>query len=442
MYGKVIYWFKRDLRIDDNRAFIEACNSSREIIPIFVFIPEILERFKSYDSRTGFIIDSLIYLTEEIRKRGGNLFCFHNDPKDVFDHLIEKYKPEAVYTNKAFSWTGEKIEKEIAYLCKSKGVQFHSIQDNFLSDITSIPYKKVFTNFFNEWRKKLDLIVLEPPDKINTPQIKEPDIFSLRSEIKYSSNHFWNPKMGFERVKNFDFLNYESTRNRLDVDGTSKLSPFIRFGLVSLRRLYNTVSKIAGDDCQYIKELAWREFWYHIKVNFPEFNNIEFQEKRRGIKWQNKDEMIDAFINARTGYPIVDAAIIQLKTEGWMHNRARMIVANFLTKDLLVNWRIGEKFFMEYLLDYDEVVNVGNWQWSASVGPDPRPLRIFNPILQSQKFDPDGIYIKRYLPELKNLSPAQLHDPLNHNLPYHKPIVNHFKQLALIRKLYQDPEYS
>lgn len=436
MYKRSIYWFKRDLRLDDNRAFIEACKNSLEIIPIFIFIPELLEKFKSYDRRTGFIIQSLTYLFQELRNIEGNLFCYYENPEEVFNRLMEKYKPEAIYTNKSFSWTGEEIEKRIANLCKNKGINFHSIPDNLLSDVTKIPYKRVFSSFFHEWKRNLDLKILDPPSKINTPIFEEPTILSLQKEIKHTPSLCWSVEGGFKRIENFDFLNYEYTRNRLDIDGTSKLSPYIRFGLLSLRKLYNKVSEISGDDCQFIKELAWREFWYHIKINFPEFNKLEFQEKRRNIPWQNREDFIDSFTNARTGYPIIDAAIIQLKTEGWIHNRARMIVANFLTKDLLTDWRIGEKFFMEYLLDYDEVVNTGNWQWNASVGPDPKPLRIFNPILQAQKFDPEGRYIKKYIPEFKNLPPEMLHDPIEYKLPYYKPIVDHNKQITLIKILY------
>ncbi len=436
MHKRSIYWFKRDLRVDDNRPFIEANKKSKEVIPIFIFIPEILDKFKSYDSRTGFIIGSLMYLTEQLKKLGGTLYCYYGNPEKIFNRLIDRYKPDSLYTSRAFSWTGEETEKRIYQLCKSKGVEFYSIVDNFLADIKIIPCKKVFSSFFIEWERNLDLQISEAPKKINTPVLKEPNIFSIKEKIKYSPNYYWDVKIGLNRFENFDFLNYGHIRDRVDIDGTSKLSPFIRFGLISLRKLYLRVAKIAGFECQFIKELAWREFWYHIKLNFPELKNLEFQEKRRNIQWQNKDELIDAFINAKTGYPIVDAAIIQLKTENWMHNRARMIVANFLTKDLLVDWRIGEKFFMEYLIDYDEVVNTGNWQWNASVGPDPRPLRIFNPILQAKKFDPQGIYIKKYIPELKDQPISFIHDPLNYKLKYYKPIVDHFKQISLFRRIY------
>ncbi|MFN3478453.1 MAG: FAD-binding domain-containing protein, partial [bacterium] len=243
-----------------------------------------------------------------------------------------------------------------------------------------------------------------------------------------------------ERINSFDFCGYEFTRNNLDLDGSSKLSPYIRFGLLSLNRLYSIVSAKCGGDCHFIKELAWREYWYSIKLNFPSFLDVEFQD--RGVKWQNNEEYIRAFFEARTGYPIVDAAIVQLKEENWIPNRARLILGSFLTKHLLTDWRIGEKFFMKYLIDYDEVVNVGNWQWVASVGPDPRPLRIFNPIIQAQKFDPEAKYIKKYLPELSKIPPYMLHDPITYKLPYHKPIVNHYQQVPIIKDFYLKAKYE
>lgn len=438
MYKRTIYWFKRDLRLNDNRAFYEAYQKSREIIPIFIFIPDLLQKFKGYDKRLGFIIESIKYLTEKLKERGGKLFCYHEDACKVFSYLIEKYKPDAVFTVKAFSWTVENIEKKVNDLCSNKGVAFHNITENFLASIDRIPYRKVYSAFYKNWKENLNLTITPEPQRINTPVIKEPAIFDIIKDIKFEENATWKVDYGFKRIGDFNFSIYEKTRDRLDIDGTSRLSPYIRFGVISLRRLLKKALEDAKEDCQFIKELAWREFWYHIKMNFSAFNELEFQEKRRNLNWDNRDELIEAFINAKTGYPIIDAAIRQLKEEGWMHNRARMIVANFFTKDLLSDWRIGEKFFMEHLLDYDEVVNTGNWQWNASVGPDPRPLRIFNPILQAKKFDPYAHYIKKYLPELKNLPPDSLHDPLNHKLPYHRPIIDHFKQVILIKRLYQN----
>lgn len=436
MYKRAIYWFKRDLRIDDNKAFSEACQNSNELIPIFIFIPDLLDKFKSYDSRLGFIIESLKHLSMALQHRGGKLFCYKDEPLNVFNYLIEKYKPEALFTNKAFSWSGQTIEESIGRLCRGKNIHFHSIVDNFLCSIEKIPYKKIYSIFYKYWKNNLTLSILYSPEKINTPKVKEPDINKTVEKLNFQENKIWKLHFGFNRIENFDFSKYELTRNRLDIDGTSKLSPYIRFGLISLRKLYQKAFDIAGEDCQFIKELAWREFWYHIKINFPQFNQLEFQEKRRNIKWEYNEKLFNAFINAKTGYPIIDASIIQLKKEGWMHNRARMMVANFLIKDLLMDWRMGEKFFMEYLLDYDEVVNTGNWQWNASVGPDPKPLRIFNPILQAKKFDPEATFIKRYIPELKNIPAEHLHDPINNKLNYHPPIVNHYERTILVRKVY------
>lgn len=436
MYKRVIYWFKRDLRIDDNRAFWEACKNSQEIIPIFIFIPSLLDRFKSHDSRLGFIVDCISSLSKDIKNKGGSLFCYYDEPVKIFEYIIEKYKPQAFYTNKAFSWTGEEIEEKVELFCREKNITFHSIKDNFLSNIDKIPYTKIYSAFYKKWKLNLNADISPSPEKINTPPIKETEIKDLQSKLKFELNKTWKSDFGEKRLYSFDFSNYEKTRDKLDLDGTSKLSPYIRFGVLSLRKIYKRAIETAGEDCQFIKELAWREFWYHIKINFPEFKNLEFQEKRRNLNWYDDENLIKAFINAQTGYPIVDAAILQLKQEGWMHNRARMIVANFLTKDLLVDWRIGESFFMEYLLDYDEVVNTGNWQWNASVGPDPKPLRIFNPIIQAQKFDPHAAFIKKYLPELRNMKAQELHDPLNSKLKYFKPVVNHYERIIKIKKFY------
>ncbi|MEN3044481.1 MAG: deoxyribodipyrimidine photo-lyase [Candidatus Hydrothermales bacterium] len=436
MYRRSIYWFKRDLRIEDNGAFFEAHSKSEELIPIFIFIPELLEKFKSNETRLGFVIECVKNLSDEIKSRGGKLFCFYEDPLIVIERLILNYKSDAVFTNRAFSWSVEKIEKKIELLCKEKNIPFHSFCDNFLVDPRSIPYTKVYSAFYKKWEKRLVLLPYTTPKVIKTPNIKEPELEDTLNKLKFRPNLYWKISFGFERLEKFDFHQYDKLRNRLDLDGTSKLSPYIRFGVISLRKLCKKALENESKNSKFVKELAWREFWYHIKLNFPELNLLEFQEKRRGLNWQNDEKFIKAFMEAKTGYPIVDAAIIQLKEEGWMHNRARMIVANFLTKDLLVDWRIGEKFFMDYLIDYDEVVNVGNWQWCASVGTDPKPLRIFNPIKQAKKFDPEGLFIKKYIPDLKNIPPQMLHDPIKFDLPYYKTIVNHYERALLAKEFY------
>lgn len=435
MYKRVIFWFRRDLRIDDNEGFYYACKNSLEVIPVFIFIPELLENFKSYGKRLGFVIECVKYLDSELRDIKGKLFCYYDSPEKVFDYLIKKYQPEAIFTNEAFSYTGKEIEEKLKRISLDKKITFHTFLNNFLCDIRKIPYKKVFTHFFKYWQANLNLKIYQPPEKIKVPLIKETTIKDILPKLNYQPNSYWRICFIFKRIKKFDYLNYDELRNRLDIDGTSRFSPYIRFGVISLRKIYKEAFKKAKNS-QFIKELSWREFWYHIKNYFPEFKDKEFQEKRRDIKWENNEKFIKAFIEGKTGYPIIDAAIRQLKEKNWLHNRARMIVASFLTKDLLVDWRIGEEFFKEYLIDYDEVVNIGNWQWNASVGPDPKPLRIFNPIIQARKFDPEAKYIKKYLPELKDLPAYMLFDPITYKLPYYKPIVNHYERIKLIREIY------
>ena len=438
MYKRAIYWFKRDLRVDDNKAFYEASTKSKELIPVFIIMPEILDKFKSYDQRLGFIIDCLNILSEKIKKIKGSLYCFHGTAEEVFLYLIKKYKPQAVFTNKALSYTGETIDKKVMEVCKNFEIEYHAYNDNFLCSVENLPFRKVFSPFYKKWRENLNLQTYPMPDRIITPKLQESSLEEITRNIKYQKNLYWKVNFVYSRLKNFDFKNYEKTRNRLDIDGTSKLSPYIRFGVISLRSIYKRAFENAGQDCQFIKELAWREFWYHIKINFPQFKEIEFREKRRDIPWQRDENFLKAFMNAETGYPIIDAAIRQLKTEGWMHNRARMFVASFLTKNLFVDWREGERFFMKFLIDYDEVVNTGNWQWNASVGPDPKPLRIFNPIIQAKKFDPHGVFIKKYIPELKKYPAFMLHDPLKFKLDYCTPIVNHFERIFMVKKYFKN----
>ncbi len=447
-FKRSIFWFKRDLRIDDNRGFFYAYQNSREIIPIFIFIEDLLKKLKAFDSRLDFIIDLLNNLDKELSEICSRLFCFYGDPENIFERLIKTLNVDSVITNRANGYFGENLDNLVKKICSKYDVNFISIQDSFIGKIDKIGYKKVYFHFYKEWIKNLDLDICEINKNkkiLLSDEVREKLSKNLLSEviknIKYEKNKFWSYKLLEERIKNFDFLNYEKTRNRLDLDGTSKLSPFIKFGAISLRKLFCLVKDKTSFDSQFLKELAWREFWYHIKFNFPEFKDLEFQEKRRNIKWENDEKFYKAITEAKTGYPIIDAAVIQLKTENWMYNRARMIFASFWCKDLLLDWRLGEKFFSYYLLDYDEIVNLGNWQWASSVGPDPKPLRIFNPVLQAKKFDPEAKYIKKYIPELKDYPPYMLLDPIKYNLKYYKPIVNHKEKIGLIKKYYLKDDF-
>ncbi len=435
-YKRAIVWFKRDLRVEDNEALHNACLLAEEVIPIFIFIPSLLERFGKRRDRLGFIVSALRRLDEELRDLGSKLFVFHGEPNEIFPYIIKTSQAQAIFTNKAFSFLGEELEKRVKVLLRSYGIDFNTYLGNFLCDVTKLSFKKVYSHFFKEWIKGLRLEGFPKPKRIKTPDLLFPTLTQILGKLDYEENKHFPIELGFKRLEEFNFRAYSELRNRLDVDGTSKLSPYIRFGVISLKKIYKKVVHQAGPACQFIKELAWREFWYHLKHYFPEIKDLEFQERKRNIPWNDNQVLFRAFIEGRTGYPIVDAAIRQLLIEGFMHNRARMIVASFLTKDLFIDWRLGEAFFKEHLIDYDEVVNVGNWQWVASVGADSKPFRMFNPLLQSKKFDPEAKYIKKYLPELKDLPPNLIHDPLRHKLPYYPPIVNHFERARMIREYF------
>jgi deoxyribodipyrimidine photo-lyase len=428
-----IILFKRDLRFEDNRTLLEAYKNSKELIPIFIFNKPILKELNSYNQKLGFIIEALQKISQNIK-----LYIFYGEDEEILEFLFAKFKPDVLYTSESFTWNGEKRNKSIENICIKNKVIFRSIFDNFLVDFRKIPYTKVFTHFYKKWinfidNKESNININNLNEKILNLNIDHISNFILKYKNLYFENSFWKYNFAFERLKNFDFDQYSQLRNRLDLNGSSRLSPYIRFGILSIRKIYNFIK---NKSLEYVRQLAWREFWYHIKYNFQEFNNLEFQEKRRNILWDNNEKLLNYFFNGKTGYPIIDAGIRQLKFENWMHNRARLIVANFLVKDLLIDWRIGEKFFKDYLLDYDEVVNVGNWQWCASVGPDPKPFRIFNPIIQSQKFDPNCEYIKSYIPELKREECYKIYNPLKYKLNYYSPIVNHFEQIEKARDLY------
>ncbi|MFN4132499.1 MAG: cryptochrome/photolyase family protein [Caldimicrobium sp.] len=430
-----IFWFKRDLRVEDNRALIKCLRESDEVYPIFIFCEDILEDLKAFDNRLCFVRSAV----EELKKTIP-LSVFYGKDTEIFEYLIDLLRPKRIYTASALSWSGSERILKIKTLCKEKGVEFVEVFDNFLVDVRKIDYTKIFTPFYKKWINHVDS-TLEPFEENLSKKAKkiQTDKFQIPEKIrnlKVTGDFFWTLDFLNQRLTSFDFKSYKELRNRLDIDGTSKLSPYIRFGIVSVRKIFQLVKGLSET---YIKELAWREFWYHIRHYFPEMKNLEFQEKRRNLNWSYNDEIIEKFIKAETGYPIIDAAIRQLKQENWMHNRARMIVGSFLTKDLLIDWRIGERFFAENLLDYDEVVNTGNWQWIASVGPDPKPLRIFNPLLQAKKFDPNCYYIKKYIPELKNSECIELLDPLKFRIKgYFPPIVNHYERVKKIREIFKN----
>ncbi len=424
---RAVYLFKRDLRLEDNKGLAYASRRHKEILPLFIFDKEILKDLRAEDERLSYVVRALEELSKRIR-----VYCLYDTTEEALRKVFSVYKPTHLYTTKSYSWTGKERNLRIKNLCKDYGVEYVEIFENFLVKPEDVPTRRVFTPFYGEWIKGV-ILEEEKVDGFSVPYVPLPTIEEIRQKLPLKGFSSFDPLDCKKRLESFPFERYEELRNFPAIDGSSKLSPCIRFGILSVREIFKRAKDRSE---QFIRELAWREFWYHIAFNFPQTKDLEFQEKRRGIEWENREDYIRSFFEGITGYPIVDAGIRQLKKEKWLHNRMRMILASFLTKVLLVDWRIGEAFFKEHLLDYDEVVNVGNWQWSASVGADPKPFRLFNPILQAKRYDPDCEYIKRYLPEISHLPCSILTDPLNHQLPYHKPIVNYYERISKAKGLY------
>ncbi len=423
IYPRSLFIFRQDLRLHDNTALYRAMNESEAVLPIFIRDSRADEDFGEEDPRFWFIAEALTEIDSELQRNNWTLLIYKGIPEKIIPELITKYRINAVYANKSYSPRGKKRDQKIQETLGN--VPFILMKDFLILEPEDIEQRKVFTPFYKLWQRKLwsgkistthyelgfcQWILPVEVDKKNT----------IERYFPLLRHPYFTMDFGRKRLADFHFSQYDETRNFPFIDGSTRLSPYIRFGVFSIREVYN---RVLSESPTLISELAWREFWYHIAHYFPSVYNLEFQEKRRGIAWENSEYLRGKIEKAETGYPLVDAALRQLYTTNWMHNRLRMVVASFITKNCLIDWRWGEKLFKKYLIDYDEAVNYGNWQWSASVGPDPKPLRIFNPLLQSEKFDHEAKFIKKYIPELANVSPENIHS-LNLEGLYPRPIVN------------------
>ncbi len=426
-HNKSIFWFKKDLRTEDNKGLYSALQKSKELIPIYILDRNILQHYETGHKRLGFFYSALRNLDAELKGLGSYLYVIAGQPREVIPHLIKETGADALFTNRSYTDYGKSRDGLVSDICNKLNVYYESCDDAFLVPPAKVEQRKVFTPFYRLWLKKPKSAPLPRIDSISSPKIERRNIEKLIGKPDTVVDRLWPMDLYKRIIADYDYEGYDEVRNYPAQDDTSKLSPYINFGVVSIRELYNKALSHSPEPNTFVSELAWREFWYHISHYFPETMDVEFQEKRRGIEWMNNREWYEAWQGGVTGYPIVDAGMRQLEREGWMHGRVRMIVASFLTKDLLCDWRWGEAHFAGHLIDYDKVVNTGNWQWSASCGADPKPLRIFNPLIQSQKFDSDAEYIRKYIPELENVPVEQIHDPLTYDLGYARPIVDHYE---------------
>lgn len=407
-----ICWLRRDLRIDDNAALYHALKHNDRVIPLFIFDTNILEDLEdARDRRVDFIHQSLLHLKNELQALGSSMIIVYGRPREIFQSI----KPKAVYTNEDYEPYAIQRDHEVRSILQDSKIPFHSYKDQVVFHKDEVvkadgkPYT-VFTPYSRTWRSKLDSFYIKdyPCKKYfnNLLKVDPLDAPSL-SDIGFEQTDIEFPK----RVIKVSLIeNYHNTRDYPAIEGTSRLSVHLRFGTVSVRKVVQTA--LQKNDV-WLNELIWREFYQMILWFFPRVVTQSFKPAYDNIQWRNDESEFHRWCEGRTGYPLVDAGMRELNATGFMHNRVRMVVASFLTKHLLIDWRWGEAYFAKKLLDYDLASNNGGWQWAAGSGCDASPyFRIFNPEAQATKFDREKKYITRWVPEYSTAN-------------YPQPIVDH-----------------
>jgi len=398
-----IFWFRRDLRLDDNVGFFEALKSGPSVLSIFIFDTEILDKLPKDDPRVSFIYLNLQKIQKILKEKGSSLGMYYGKPLEIFKNLLEDFTVTSVYTNTDYEPYARQRDKEIEHFLSSKNVSFHSFKDQVIFQFNEILKKNgepyvVYTAYMNLWKEEFRKMELEENKTENYFQNlyhnkNLPELTLSEIGFKLSKTKVPPFNISSERIRN-----YEKYRDYPAKDATTHLGPYLRFGIVSIRNIV----KIAAEEKNetFLQELIWREFFMQILYHYPQTVTEAFKIKYDRIKWRNNEEEFELWKAGKTGYPLVDAGMRQMNSTGFMHNRIRMLVGSFLCKHLLIDWRWGEAYFAEKLLDYELSSNVGNWQWVAGSGIDAAPyFRIFNPTTQILKFDKDLEYVKSYVGE-------------------------------------------
>ncbi|HSZ72638.1 MAG TPA: deoxyribodipyrimidine photo-lyase [Cytophagaceae bacterium] len=411
-----IFWHRRDLRINDNTGLFHALNSSHTVLPLFIFDTSILDQLEDRsDARVTFIYHCIVRLKREYEKHGGSLLIEIGTPLEVFRKIIKKYSIKEVYTNTDYEPSAIRRDKEIQSMLHQHSVSFHSFKDHVIFEKREVvkqdnsPYT-VFTPYMKAWKEKyLTSKPLSYPSEISLHHLFHQDVLPLPSlkKIGFKASDLSIPSA---KVPISLIRQYDKQRDFPAIKGTSHLGIHFRFGTISIRQ---KVKHAAELNEVFLNELIWRDFYQMIIFHFPHAAFNSFKQKYDTINWENNEQLFEKWCEGKTGYPIVDAGMRELNATGFMHNRVRMIVASFLSKHLLIDWRWGEAYFAIKLLDYELASNVGGWQWAAGCGCDAAPyFRVFNPMLQAEKFDPQQIYIKKWVAEFGTAL-------------YPKPIVEH-----------------
>ena len=406
-----VFWFRRDLRLEDNVGLFYALQSEYPVIPLFIFDEAILDSLPKDDARVGFIHETLSKINEALHLTGSSLLIKKGKTQEVWQSLLEEFDVKEVFFNKDYEpYAIQRDERICELLEKSNSISFAFkdqviFEEKEITKADGLPYT-VFTPYKNKWL-----------EQFRKNPIREYDTSGLFSNF-YKSNFSFPSleQIGFVessiKVKPYTLeglANYQETRDFPAEDATSYLSPHLRFGTVSVRKMVVFADKT---NAVFLSELIWREFFMQILYHFPKVVTQNFRSAYDGIQWRNNEEDFKRWCEGKTGYPMVDAGMCQLNQTGYMHNRVRMVVASFLCKHLLIQWQWGEAYFAEKLLDYELSANVGNWQWAAGTGCDAAPyFRVFNPDIQLKKFDEKGVYIRKWIPEF--------------DLGYGKPMVDH-----------------
>ncbi len=432
-----IWWIRRDLRLTDNLT-LQTALKSEEILPVFILDPYF--RTSETTRRYKFLINGLRKLDADLRSRGSYLVFRSGNPLSVLRQLMNESGAQMIYAEEDFTPYARQRDEAIAGKMPLRLVQGQLVHHPLgIQKSDETPYS-IYTPFSKAWKSFLpdDLDLSPPAEHIpTTPGIPSEGIPAFPIEEHFPVGETETNK----RLESFlaqCIYDYGQERNRLDLDGTSTLSPHIHFGMMGLRTAVHharqAISTAPNPESKksaqtWLNELIWREFYVHIMYHYPYVRGGSFRRQYDQLEWRNDPEEFEAWKHGLTGYPVVDAAMRQLLNTGWMHNRARMIVASFLVKDLLIDWRWGERWFIQNLLDGDLAANNGGWQWTAGTGTDVAPyFRVFNPVLQGKKFDPHGVYVKKWVPELAHLDQKTIHSPWEKSVGtpgYPAPIVDH-----------------
>ena len=411
-----IFWFRRDLRLNDNNGLFNALKSGKKVQPIFIFDKEILDKLPKDDARVSFIHQEIENINQQLENLESTIDVYYGKPIDIFKSLSKKDEIDIVFTNHDYEPYSIKRDLEIKQFLETKNIHFHTFKDQVIFERNEIvkkdgtPYK-VYTPYSKKWLENFH------SKSIDTFPSEE----AQQNFLKKKSQHFLTlEEIGFIKspinIKSYKISseiidNYEETRNFPAKDSTSKLGAHLRFGTVSVRKIAEKAAK--SNNITFLKELIWREFFMQILWHFPSTTKYSFKPKYDRIIWRNNENEFNAWCKGETGYPLVDAGMRELNQTGFMHNRVRMLTGSFLCKHLLIDWRWGEAYFAEKLHDYEQSSNIGNWQWVAGSGVDAAPyFRIFNPTTQIQKFDKSLEYISKWVPEFQELT-------------YTRPIVEH-----------------